>query len=1134
MRLADFIYLDMNIARSINLERDSKRPDLLEHYQVTSKTLEVLERFVSALQGERVFAWSLTGPYGMGKSAFANYLLAITGPSGSRRSQIALKKLKSANPKLHRQLTGSISELVGEEGFFQVFVTAAYEPVNNTLARGLHNALIASELSNCAELIAKLEAFQKKKVIDSQQLLAAFKETYQLAKRPLVVVIDEFGKNLDYMSHYHDRGDIFILQQLAELDSVYLWVCLHQAFDEYAFGLSTVQRQEWSKVQGRFEDISFVESTAQMLHLMRKVLRQSAQEGQKKRIKEWARKAWRFIEGTPIANKQVFDEKTIASLYPVHPFTAMALVELCRQFAQNDRTLLSFMCSGHAQALPAYLQQTEVSDRGRLPAVGLDYLYNYFFNIIITVYGNRARSQRWIEIHDIINAAGYLSPVEQALLKNIGVLNLLSGTLGVKANFDTIYGILNFSYGLDQETTGKILENLVRKGILLFREYAGEYRLWEGSDFDVYGAIRAKKAKLSVGSLDALLQEYLPLSPVIASRHAHKTGTIRRFERRWLDVESLTDNLVPQKGCDGLLLYCFGTLKELSFIPQACRDGRPLLVAYAPFRTTLYELALEVAAARSVLEESPELVHDSVARKEVKFRIRVAEQQFREYLARLYSPGTEEVLWYAEGRRIEINNARELSAKLSDLCDQYYFKCPRIGNEMISYNNLSSAAARARRELVEAMVVRAGEEQLGLRGFGPEVAVYRSLLLAEGLHVKDKDTGCWYFTLNGKDPRLKDLWEQIDECIDAAGEEGVSVANILDVLGEPPFGMRRGPAPIYICLYILVKSDEIAVFQEGNYRPYLTASEMALLLKRPELFVLKKFAANQVEQEIFDLYQNILKKAQLEGNAGLRNKTMLGVVGPLIKFINELPVYAKNTRQISREAQQVRLAILNSVEPMRLLFEELPEAVGIKMKTESENDNAWREELQARLRSALYELGQAYPALNDKVQQTMLQIFKCENLQELYKKQRERTIPLVDICDEPELKSVLRAFARRYRDPSEWVRGIAGIVAKKHMDSWNDQDFMRFALKLRDYADRIEQLEKLASLNGNHVQKNTRLISIMKPGGMVRREVVDMVSTQDAEIQGKVSEILALPKEKSKAILAALAEKIFASDLNDK
>jgi hypothetical protein len=1131
MNLSDFIYPDMNIARSINLERDRGKVDVITDYQITAKTREALGRFVDSLQGERVSAWSLTGPYGMGKSAFVNYLMAITGPLEDQVSQLAMQKLKKVDPDLHDMLSDSMSRVVGDEGFFRVFVTAAYEPINCTLARALQNALTNIALPGIAGVIKQLKALRAKSVIESSEIYAIFQDIFELMNRPIVIVIDEIGKNLEYMSHHYDKGDIYIIQQLAELDYVYLWVCLHQAFDEYVIGLSTVQSREWSKIQGRFEDISFMEATSQMLYLIKKALKRNLNKEQSAHVEKWAVDAKCFIDETYMTNKQQLDVNSIASMYPLHPLTAMALIELCRKFAQNDRTLLSFICSGHMNALPAYLDRTEVSSTGRIPAVGLDYLYDYFFQISTAAYINRAESQQWVEIHDKVSNASYnLSEQDKVILKNIGILNLLSGTLGVKASPETIYYIMEYSHNMGREAVKSLMDQLVARGAILYREYAGEYRLWEGSDFDIYGALREKKAKLAIGSIDALLQEYLPFTSIIASRHSYKTGTVRRFERRWLNAEFITKDMAPKKGYDGLFLYSFGTVAVPSHIPEQCCDGRPLFVAYVPSLPTIHELALEVAAARSVLEESPELAHDSVARKEVKFRIKVAEQQFRKCLSQMYFPGAEEVLWYKKGELIEIHNARELSAALSDLCDCYYNKCPLIRNEMISYEKLSNVAVRARRELVEAMATRAGEEQLGFEGFGPEVAVYRSLLLTEGLHLRDEETGCWRLSLDGKDPRLNVLWKEISECIANAGDEGITVADILGVLREPPFGMRKGPAPIYICLYLLVKSEEVAVFQEGAYQPYLNAADLALMLKRPELFTLKRFTSTNVEREVFDIYRSILSTAQLEGDPGLRNATMLGVVGPLIKFVNGLPTYARQTRDISPEAQLVRSAVLNSVDPIDLLFDELPEAVAIDLKMKEKEYYVLGDLLQKRLCSALLELSKAYPSLNTKVQKTILNVFGHENLQELYDTQRQRIIPLVDICDDIELKSVLQAFAREYTDSAEWVSGIAGIVVKKPMDSWSDKDFTLFATKLRDYADRIQQLETLASVNGRLIAENTRLLSVMTPDGVVKREILKTANTGDDEIQGILKAIMELPEDKYRAVVAALVEKIFKGD----
>jgi hypothetical protein len=186
--------------------------------------------------------------------------------------------------------------------------------------------------------------------------------------------------------------------------------------------------------------------------------------------------------------------------------------------------------------------------------------------------------------------------------------------------------------------------------------------------------------------------------------------------------------------------------------------------------------------------------------------------------------------------------------------------------------------------------------------------------------------------------------------------------------------------------------------------------------------------------------------------------------------------------------------------------------------------------LQKRLCSALLELGEAYRSLNTKVQETILNVFGHENLQELYDTQRKRIAPLVDICDDIELKSVLQAFAREYPDSAEWVSGIAGIVVKKPMDSWSDKDFILFTAKLRDYADRIQQLETLASVNGQLIAENTRLLSVMTPDGVVKREILKTANTGDNEIQGILKPIMELPEEKYRAVVAALVEKIFKGD----
>lgn len=1114
--ISTYVKPNMVAARSINLERDAGLIGVVNDYQVTDKTLEILDRFADALHGEKVSAWSLTGPYGMGKSSFLNYFIALTSAKDAELTKKAWQKLKVADKNIYEKLTTGTEKIKGE-GFIQIPVTAAYESVNTSVKRAINNVLENMKTPKAKKIQTRLNQ-NRSFPVDGQLLIDTINDLFLLTNKPIIMVIDEFGKNLDYMSHHPHKGDIFLLQQLAELNSVFLWVSLHQAFDEYSAVLSIAQQQEWRKIQGRFEDISFVESTGEMLRIISRSLKQSKAAVHKKALNNWAQKVSTSLYNLDIVHKSFFTPDIIKSIYPLHPITAIALIELCRSYAQNDRTLVSFLSSGDWGALSAFLEK-EIHEETNLPTVGLNYLYDYFFSISAHKPNFQMESQKWLEIHNIISEKGSLVEQESDLLKTIGVLNLISRNSGIKSDYTTVNIIMEYTGGHTLEETERQINELISRKEIFYRDFAAEIRLWEGSDFDVYENIRTQKAKMSISSLDQVLEEYLPLSPIIASRHAIETGTIRRFERRWLSYETLSDKLTPAPGYDGLLVYCFGTESSIEPVPKQCADGRPLLIAYVATQTTLNELALEAAATKYVFDNSPELKHDRVARREISYRVIIAEQQFRKHVSQLYAPTSEDISWFARGKEIKIDNYKKQSEAISRLCDDSYHACPYIGNEMINYNKISAAAAWARRELAEAMVMSENEEELGLSGYGPEVALYRSLLLAHGLHCKKGNE--WHLNLTTEDEKLNKLWQEIEKNI-TANEEGISVADILTRLQEPPWGMRQGVAPIYICLYLVVKADDIAIFREGTYVPYLTEATIALLLKRPDLFALKRFISSGIEQKVFNVYRKFINIAIEDSGVKLRNTTMIGVVGPLIKYIESLPQYSRNTREISLEAQRIRTAIINATEPMQLLFTELPQAVGLELSEISNNDSL-QEELHIKLRAALNELGQAFPQLNERVQELLVEFFGHVSIEILPQVLNKRITPLIPICSDIELKAFLQALVRKSSSTEEWVEGIAGSVAKKPLDAWNDHDFMPFAAKLRDYVERIDLLETLKEI-ASQPAKGRVVLSVMNGAGKTERLGLVYPSQANARVNDRVEEILDLPQEETRQVLFALID----------
>ena len=134
--LSDSITVAGRYARSANLERDAAQLEPLDGYVVTARTLDVVERIVTAAaKGQAGGAWSLTGPYGSGKSSLALLLDATLGAQGNTR-QAALALIDEVSHDVG-DLTRQAHQRHGthESGFHRALVTAQREPLSHTVLR---------------------------------------------------------------------------------------------------------------------------------------------------------------------------------------------------------------------------------------------------------------------------------------------------------------------------------------------------------------------------------------------------------------------------------------------------------------------------------------------------------------------------------------------------------------------------------------------------------------------------------------------------------------------------------------------------------------------------------------------------------------------------------------------------------------------------------------------------------------------------------------------------------------------------------------------------------------------------------------------------------------------------------------
>ncbi|MBD1915005.1 MULTISPECIES: hypothetical protein [Cyanophyceae] len=1174
-RLVDFLAVNRRYARSINLERDFDVPDAVEGYILTDRAVDALRRILASMFGrKRTTAWTLTGVYGTGKSAFAHFLTSLFGPVESPFRQLALdiarNSLQIDSPEYE-----VLQKKFPEQGLFRAVATAQREPLRHTLVRALYKAADDFWAKRRApEVVRQLNEWERelafgKTSFSDRDILNVIKQLAEAVDTDIILVIDELGKSLEHATQNQGTADLYLLQQLAELSRkkgtrLYIFGLLHQSFADYGQRLAAVEKNEWAKIQGRFEDIPFTESSQQMLRLMGQAINRSQAETLTFPVRQLT-KDWCAVLSEK-ANLTELSPKLLEATYPLHPLAAMVLPELCIRYAQNDRSLFTFLTSAEPHAFQSFLEAAEIEEIPisgidgpgvkALPTLKLHHLYDYFVESLGAGMGSRPGLQRWLEIQTLVADAQHRGADTVALLKTIGLLNLVTSTGLFRATRPLV------KLALVDQPDPAVLEyweeqiNVVthQQGLVTYRRAVDELRLWEGSDFDVEGAIAQYIAKDTLPLADLLTETY-PLKPMVAQRHSYRTGTLRYFERHYLATSSDLETLAcTQAGCDGVVAYWLSETAPSS-VPAQTVDGKPLVVIAAANLPLLAIRAQEYRALCQIYSRESALQSDKVALREVRHRRLQLKQLLDDTLTQAFNFGTHHNACWVEGKPHEIGSVTDFNALLSVVCDRTYPQTPILWNELINRRTLTSQGAKARRLLLEAMLEQPEVERLGLEGYGPEVAMYYSVLQQTGIHRQEQ--GEWSFyrpssSLSSPSGRgagseglgvratlgqsnLGPIWAAMAEFCLGATDTPQSLGNLYQRLNAPPYGMKSGTIPVLLAAVLLHYSDEVSVYKEGTFIPVLGPEHFELLVKDPARFSVKHIEVTGVRSQVFRELEAILRGGitKPRGAAGARNLTVLSVVKPLIQFVRKLPNYTLKTRRISERSRAVLQTLLYTQEPDELLFKALPEACGLAPIVISEADDGTTARIyREHLVEALREINGAYDALLTECQDLLYSAFGVHSDHtQLRRDLQFRASRILGNCVEASLDRFARAAADEAVGERQWLEAIVMVIADKPAESWKDEDVTRFELNLSDLSRRFKNLEALqasvkATSKGGF---EARRITVTRSDGTEVNKMVWANDEHQAKVDPSIDDIFSqFPDQQLReALLTRLTERMF-------
>ncbi|MFF0467242.1 hypothetical protein ACFYPX_07310 [Micromonospora zamorensis] len=1156
--------------RSTNIERDV-RDEHLGPVHVGIRAQDMLERFTAALEDRaNTRAWSLTGPYGSGKSTLAMVVVSLLGRAGNRRSE-AEEVLADASPILARRLT-TARDRTAPDGFITCVATARREPLLDSVTRALldgaarawHDDQMPAPVQ---EALAPLKApgFNHRELVSAVQILCE--------QAPVMLVIDEFGKSLEHLaSHveFSDAGsDVYLLQELAELGAgargvpLFLLTLQHLSFADYASRASTLQSREWAKVQGRFEDILMTIHLGDTVELIRQTLDHGGVSPKgRKLIDQHAHasaQAWteRGLEGILAAGHDTF-----AHVYPLHPLTTVVAPLLAAQIGQHDRSMTGFIANDEPHTVRRFLHSYASNRPSSASTIRIADAFDYFFTAGRTTILASANAGRWMEIDNRIAEANGIPEQDQVILKTVGMLNLVDASGALRASMDTILFALSDPISVNDASARQLLADrvtsLVDRGFLVYRQFSDEYRVWRGSDVDLTSHIEQLINACDDHAAVKVISAYLPTA-VVAGKHSQRTGMLRHFVTKATDAAS-PELIGPSTADaeDGLLLFHFGD----EYTIPTVRTDRPVIAGV----TAHAEKVLSTARYLHALHELPDNVElDAVASTEVSERMAQASAELATRVAEAFLPSQLAPTWYllpvSAGAAVFTSDAetikgRSLAELVSKACESVFPQAPHIRNEMLGRHKLTSQAAKARRELIIAMITAPTQQYLGIEGYGPERAMYSGVLEYLQLHRptdrrSDDDTELLPFGFHEPEPgnSLHPGWTAMQQQMRAATEQSLRLDTVYELLEAPPFGIRPGVIPVIVLTALIIGSQELALFEEGTYQTRLSEALAERLIKSPERFAVKAMGvqAGPRKSAVTEIAQVIGARMPAAPPANVRNVAPLTLTRELLDRARTLSSYANHTQQLPKQARAVRQALKTAREPDTLLFTDLPSALDLKpIPANGEIDEQAARRYAESLSKALTEIGRADERLRTQVVKAIAEAFHMPtNLGKLRQRLAVYTRHLADVnLVEAKLRGVITLAQETTLTDDEWLDPFVVRIVGRGLSDWRDGDISTFTNEVRAAARAIERLANLHQPTTAEPTDPTfvsQAITVTQADGHELHTVVHLSDEERARAQALLPEVIALARKKisengERALLALLAESVIVerdADSND-
>lgn len=892
----------------------------------------------------------------------------------------------------------------------------------------------------------------------------------------IYVVYDEFSKFLETNITQASVSDTKMLQDFAEKcnrsgeQQLHLLLISHKEIANYIDKLPKQKLDGWRGVSERFKHIHLNNQFMQAYELIAAVINKDTT----KWLNFCTSHGAEFEELKRVyANNSMFTDvnqdeyhKLIYECYPLHPVSTFILPRLSERVAQNERTLFTFLSSPGDSTLAKYLT---VCEQDKFALITPDIIYDYFEPLFKKEVYSSELHDKYILTTAILEKLEADS-LEQKIVKTLALIYILEQFERLAPTKEIIMEIYQRQYGAN--IVRNALEGLIEQKLVLYLKQSNQFlRLKRSSGVNIlekiHDTVLTKCSKLTVK--DVLNQVNFD-NYIYPFRYNDEYEMTRFFSFNFIGADEVridTDWKLKSTdiNADGIVYAVIpgadSDLQELQVkLLASSKSSEQCVFVWPKSYRDINKYAKELYAVSLLKDDATD---DPLLFDEYEVIYEDLRDVISRYINEFTHPEGYKAHYCYQGKLKKITRRSDLTKLLSDICDHVFPHTPKINNEAINKNEITTVAANSRNKIVAALLRNDLECNLGLTGSGQEVSIMRSTLVTTGVLAYDA-LGQPYINLQPENIAMRNMLSVIVDFINRAKREGrLPLAELYTELTNPNKGiaLRAGVIPIYLAVVFKEYKKQLLI-EDKHGQINLSAELMQQLNAAPENYMLSYLSWDEEKEAYIKELAKVFTEYVVEAECNVNSYDY--VYKAMRRWYLALPKYSKESRH-NIDGTSIDVSFLKMLKLLRqehganeVLFKELPLAFGYTEDNLSacKDIESCKKFYDARLELLKYSLIDnvkrqfSLSGNTDRLPvMSLASVIKdwCEVLEkavfeELFNDGTDKCLAL---------------FKTINNDETVFIARLAKLATGLRLEDWDDKTFLIFKKKLEQYQKTAEE-----------------------------------------------------------------------------